>query len=205
MTSRPLLVSVLCSATATLALGACTAVSSAGDGDAQMQGDGDLVAGDGDLPVGDGDLPVGDGDFGLGDGDLPVGDGDMPGDGDGPVSTEISLGAHTGACGRLPVTFRDFQGNGEPRAHPDFEISALYPAGGGWSGSGEYGDPPGSQAYMGVNEAGCDMIASTLTADGKPTFNHGLGGMRVLNPADRSPGVAQSVVSCGMPGTWDWG
>jgi fibro-slime domain-containing protein len=140
----------------------------------------------------------------VGDGDVATGS--TAGDGDTTLlPNEITLGAHTGACGRLPVTFRDFQGNGQPGAHPDFEISVLYPAGGSWPGSGEYGNPPGTQPYMGVNEAGCDMIKPTLNPDLTPIFNHGLGGMRALNPADRTPGVAQSVVSCGVPGTWDWG
>ena len=35
------------------------------------------------------------------------------------------------ACGTiLPVTFRDFRGNGETGGHVDFELSNLYPAGG---------------------------------------------------------------------------
>lgn len=146
-------------------------------------------------------------------GGLDLGDNDGKGDGTGaapdegetPFNPEITLDGHTGQCGRLPVTFRDFQGNGEPKAHRDFEISELYPAGGSWPGAWEYGDPKGSQPYQGVNEAGCLMVKAALGADFKPVFNHGLGGLRTLSPASRQPGVPQAVASCGEPGTWDWG
>jgi fibro-slime domain-containing protein len=103
------------------------------------------------------------------------------------------------------VTVRDFKGATDTGGHPDFEISSLYPAGGPWQGSDQYGTPPGSQPYMGVNEAGCKMVATTLGVDAKPVFYHGLGGYRTLEPAMRTPGVAQSVLSCTEPGTWPWG
>ncbi len=164
-----------------------------GDGDSGPGGDGD----------GAGNAP-GDGDINVGDGDINIGTGNAPGDGDAPgVPQGITLDGHSGDCGRLPVTFRDFKGNGETGGHPDFEISVLYPAGGNWSGSDQYGG--GAQAYMGVDEAGCDMVGRTLDPNGKPTFNHGLGGQRTVSPEMWSPGVIRQVVSCAAPGTWTWG
>ena len=197
--------------------GSCRAPRSAeisGDGDGDSGGDGSGgMSGDGDEDgsggmSGDGDEDGSGGMSGDGDGDGDLGGATGDGDGDTPGLPEgITLDGHTGNCGRFPVTFRDFKGNGEVGSHPDFEISVLYPAGnagGTWSGAFEYGDPMGSQPYKGVDEAGCDMVEATVGQDGKPTFNHGLGGQRTLSPEAWSPGVVRSVVSCGAPGIWNW-
>ena len=195
MTLRSVMASVGIGLSAFAIVAACspgTGTTEPGDGDSS--GDGDN--GTGNAPGGDGDIVIG-----PGDGDVGPGDGDTTPGG-------ITLNGHSGDCGRLPVTFRDFKGNGEAGGHPDFEISALYPAGsagGTWAGAWEYGNPKGSQAYMGVDEAGCDMVARLLPASGKPTFNHGLGGQRTVSPEMWSPGVIRSVVSCAAPGTWTWG
>src|SRR5690606_4613601 len=113
--------------TLAMAFVACSPTAPGGGGDGDGDGDGN---GDGDIKPGDGDINPGDGD-GVGDGD--------GGDGDGPKG--ITLGSHTGQCGRLPVTFRDFKGAHEG-GHPDFEISHHCPAGsmgGTWMGAYEYG------------------------------------------------------------------
>lgn len=200
MTFRSVQASVgICISAFALALACSPGAGSGGDGD---KGDGD--SGDGDGNNGTGNSHNGDGDIVInpGDGDL------NPGDGDGTTPGGITLNGHSGDCGRLPVTFRDFKGSSEPGGHPDFEISAKYPAGsagGTWTGAWEYGNPKGSQAYMGVDEAGCDMVARVLDASAKPTFNHGLGGQRTVSPEMWSPGVVRQVVSCAAPGTWTWG
>lgn len=192
MTLRSVQASVgFCISALTIALACSPGTGTVGDGDGDSGGDGD--AGTGSSTGGDGDIVI-------------PGDGDAGGDGDGGTTAgHISYDGHTGQCGRLPVTFRDFKGNGEAGGHPDFEISELYPAGGSWPGAYEYGNPKGTQAYMGVDEAGCDMVAPVLDASGKPTFNHGLGGQRTVSPEMWSPGVIRSVVSCAAPGTWTWG
>lgn len=111
----------------------------------------------------------------------------------------------------LPVTFRDFKSfaDGGPK---DFEVSAVYPAGGANWPSGEYGEgsQKGNAAYKGLNEAGCYLVANTLGTDGKPTFNAtianpGLGQKRELSPernAMNTPPVVQQVTGCV---DWDWG
>jgi fibro-slime domain-containing protein len=118
-----------------------------------------------------------------------------------------------GSCGQtLPVIFRDFKGSNEAGGHADFEISAQYPAasdGGTWQGADQYGNPAGTQPYMGVDESGCNMVAAALSADGKPTFLSGLGEKRKLYPEAYVPnGPARSVTGCeawtGLPTSWSW-
>jgi fibro-slime domain-containing protein len=188
---------------ATVAFFACSPTSSDPsdariiEGTGSSQGDGDLVIGDGD-----GDLVIGDG-----DGDL-----NGVGGGEGSVTPGTPTGVPGAFLGRppegcgsiLPVTFRDFRGNSETGGHEDFELSKLYPAGGTWEGSDRYGDPAGSQGYMGVNEAGCEIVNPVLGTDSKPVFKHGRGYMRTLNPAERSPGVIQEVASCASDLNWNW-
>lgn len=122
-------------------------------------------------------------------------------------------GSGTDDCGSvLPAIFRDFKGFGEAGGHSDFELSAQYPAanqGGTWAGATQYGNPQGQQAYMGVDESGCNMVGTALGADKKPTFVSGLGEKRILDPAMYVPnGPARAVVGCeawtGLPTSWSW-
>ncbi len=97
---------------------------------------------------------------------------------------------------------------------PDhLEISAQYPAannGGTWPGATQYGNPQGTQAYMGVDESGCNMVAAALDpTTKKPAFMSGLGEKRILDPADYVPGgPARSVAGCeawtSLPTSWSW-
>lgn len=137
-----------------------------------------------------------------------------PGGGNDDDGLDFGNGGGTDEdCGTvLPAVFRDFKGSNEMGGHRDFEISALYPAanaGGTWQGAGEYGNPKGAQAYMGVDESGCNMVAAMLAPDKKPTFLSGLGEKRKLYPEQYVPGgPARSVTGCepwtGLPTSWAW-
>lgn len=124
-----------------------------GNNNGNGNGNGDGTGGGGLLPGGDGD-----------------GDGSMldPGGGDGG-------GDDCGAV--LPVTFRDFRGQGEPGGHDDFEISA-HPQ-----------KKHENEPYLGWNDLGCGMVNPTLGADGKPTLFTG--------PADTGDTGIQVPVGAG--------
>ncbi len=145
------------------------------------------------------------------------GTGAAPGSGSGTGSTGSldglddppSLG---GECGTvLPVLFRDFKSFAEGGLK-DFELSAVYPAGDGSWQFNEYGEgnQKGQADYKGLNEAGCNLVASELGADYKPIFNTGitnpgLGLKRTLAPQRNTmnnPPVFQHVTGCSE---WDWG
>lgn len=128
------------------------------------------------------------------------------------LGSDLSSTGGGGNCATvLPVIYRDFKSFGDGGLE-DFELSAVYPAGGANWPSGEYGEGSmkGNAAYKGLNEAGCNLVANALGADGKPTFNTtianpGLGQKRTLSPERNpmnTPPVVQQVTACG---DWDWG
>ena len=60
-------------------------------------------------------------------------------------------------CGQvLQVTYRDFKGAGEPGGHSDFEASARNVT------------QTDGKIYKGWNDVGCELVQTTLGADGKP-------------------------------------
>jgi fibro-slime domain-containing protein len=91
------------------------------------------------------------------------------GSGSGSGGTAVVIGGSTGsggtgspACGAiLPVTYRDFKGNGESGGHPDFEISARAIR------------QPDGQIFKGWNDIGCGLIEPTIGANNKPVFYGG--------------------------------
>ncbi|HEY0468677.1 MAG TPA: hypothetical protein VGC79_30995, partial [Polyangiaceae bacterium] len=85
----------------------------------------------------------------------------VPSNAGGPTLevTPTSSGGAGGAsaCGQvLPVTYRDFKGNGEPGGHPDFEAS------------GRMVKQTDGAIYKGWNDVGCGLVELNLGANGKP-------------------------------------
>lgn len=123
------------------------------------------------------------------------GDGDASGDGDTggstlPPNTVVLVDEFTGECNRLPVTFRDFKGYGEPGGHTDFEIGAK-----------NIKNPDGT-TFVGWGDAGCNMVLDALGADGKPQL--------FVGESDKNEGVGTIPFGVGKkqrkltgPGCWN--
>lgn len=145
---------------------------------------------------------------GAGSGGEPGGGGEASGSGGNEdQATGGTGGAGVDPCHVLHATYRDFKGAGESGGHPDFEISTHYPPaseGGTWPGAEYYGEPPGTQAYRGLRQAGCNMLTTDLDAQSKPVFNDGVGSYRVLSPLNPAPGEIPQPGACHPFGSWPW-